>query len=140
MKINYWLIKSEPSTWSWKDQLKNKVEMWDGVRNYQARNNLMKMNKGDKCFFYHSVSEKSIVGVVKVVKKNYPDPTDKTKKFVVVDVRAEQTLKHPVTLKQIKQSKKLKNIALIKQSRLSVMPLTKLEWKEIIRMSKIPSE
>jgi len=140
MKIDYWLIKSEPSTWSWKDQLKNKVEMWDGVRNYQARNNLMKMNKGDKCFFYHSVSEKSIVGIVKVVKKNYPDPTDKTKKFVVVDVKAEQTLKYPVTLKQIKQNKKLENIALIKQSRLSVMPLTKLEWKEIIRMSKIPSE
>ena len=136
MKIDYWLIKSEPSTWSWKDQLKNKVEMWDGVRNYQARNNLMKMNKGDKCFFYHSVLEKSIIGIVEVVKTHYPDPTDKEGKFVVVDVMAIKSLKYPVTLNKIKQNKKLKNIPLIKQSRLSVMPITDSEWKEILKLSK----
>ncbi len=138
MKINYWLLKSEPSTWSWKNQLNTKVDMWDGVRNYQARNNLMKMNKGDMCFFYHSVSEKSIVGIVEVVKSHYPDPTDKKGRFVVVDVKAKNTLKHPVTLEQIKQNNKLLNIPLIKQSRLSVMPITKCEWKEIIRLSKKP--
>ncbi len=136
MKKKFWLIKSEPSTWSWEDQLKIGVEMWDGVRNYQARNNLMKMKKNDKCFFYHSVKEKSIVGIVEVYKEHYPDPTDITDRFVVVDVKAILTLKHPVTLKKIKQSEKLKNIALIKQSRLSVMPITEIEFKEIIKMSK----
>ena len=97
-KINYWLIKSEPSTWSWSDQKKVKKDMWDGVRNYQARNNLIKMKKGDLCFFYHSVSEKRIIGIVKVVKENYQDPTDKTNKFVAVDVKAIEKLKNPVTL------------------------------------------
>ena len=84
MSKNYWLLKSEPSAWSWDDQVKSKVDMWDGVRNYQARNNLMKMKKNDLCFFYHSVSEKSIVGIVEVVKEHYPDPTDKKNKFVVI--------------------------------------------------------
>ena len=109
--------------------------MWDGVRNYQARNNLMKMKKGDQCFFYHSVSEKSIVGIVEVVKEHYPDPTDKKNKFVVVDVKAKKKLKKPVSLDEIKKNKKLKNIALIRQSRLSVMPINKIEWKEIIKTS-----
>ena len=135
MSKNYWLLKSEPSTWSWHDQVKSKIDMWDGVRNYQARNNLMKMKKGDQCFFYHSVSEKSIVGIVEVVKEHYPDPTDKKNKFVVVDVKAKKTLKKPVSLDEIKKNKKLKNIALIRQSRLSVMPLTKAEWNEILKMS-----
>ena len=134
--INYWLIKSEPSNWSWQDQVKEVETMWDGVRNYQARNNLMKMRKKDLCFFYHSVSEKSIVGIVEVVKEHYPDPTDSKNKFVAVDVKAINKLKKPVTLEIIKNNKKLKNIALIKQSRLSVMPLKKTEWDEIIRMSK----
>ena len=116
MGINYWLLKSEPSTWSWDDQVKNKIDMWDGVRNYQARNNLMKMKKKDLCFFYHSVSEKSIVGIVEVVKEHYPDPTDNKHKFVVVDVKAIEKLNKPVTLEAIKDNKKLKNIALIKQS------------------------
>ena len=136
MKINFWLLKSEPSTWSWEDQLKNKIDMWDGVRNYQARNNLMKMRKGDMCFFYHSITEKSIVGIVEVVKTHYPDPTDKKGRFVVVDVKAKDSLKHPVTLDQIKKNKKLINIPLIKQSRLSVMPITNSEWKEILKLSK----
>ena len=110
--------------------------MWDGVRNYQARNNLKKMKKNDLCFFYHSVTERSVVGIVKVVKEHYPDPTDKTKRFVVVDVKATKKLKNPVNLDQIKENNKLKNIALIKQSRLSVMPLNKIEWDTIIKMSR----
>ncbi len=136
MSINYWLLKSEPSTWSWADQVKSKVDMWDGVRNYQARNNLMKMKKKDLCFFYHSVSEKSIVGIVEVVREHYPDPTDNSNKFVVVDVKALKKLKNPITLETIKKNKKLNSIALIKQSRLSVMPLKKKEWDEIIKISK----
>ena len=135
MSKNFWLLKSEPNTWSWEDQVKSKIDMWDGVRNYQARNNLMKMKKKDLCFFYHSVSEKSIVGIVEVVKEHYPDPTDKKKKFVVVVVKAIKELKHPVSLEEIKNNKKLKNIALIKQSRLSVMPVTKTEWNEILKIS-----
>ena len=135
MSRNYWLLKSEPSTWSWQDQVKSKVDMWDGVRNYQARNNLMKMKKGDQCFFYHSVSEKSVVGIVEVVKEHYPDPTDKKNKFVVVDVKAIKKLKKPVSLDEIKKNNKLENIALIRQSRLSVMPINKIEWKEIIKAS-----
>ena len=136
MKVNYWLLKSEPSTWSWEDQVKAGVEMWDGVRNYQARNNLMKMKKKDLCFFYHSVSEKLIIGIVEVVKEHYPDPTDKTGRFVVTDVKAKRKLKKAVSLEQIKSIPKLSDIALIKQSRLSVMPLTKNEWETIIKISE----
>jgi len=136
MKVNYWLLKSEPSTWSWEDQVKAGVEMWDGVRNYQARNNLMRMKKKDLCFFYHSVSEKSIIGIVEVVKEHYPDPTDKTGKFVVTDVKTKKRLKKAVSLEEIKSKPKLSNMALIKQSRLSVMPLTKIEWYTIIKISE----
>tara|TARA_B100000674_G_C37612217_1_gene810388 strand:+ start:66 stop:479 length:414 start_codon:yes stop_codon:yes gene_type:complete len=135
MKIKYWLLKSEPDAWSWNNQVKAGPSMWDGVRNYQARNNLKKMKRNDLCFFYHSVSEKSIIGIVKVVKENYQDPTDKTGRFVVVDVEALEKLKNIVTLSQIKENKKLNNIALVKQSRLSVMPIKKKEWDEIIKMS-----
>ena len=135
MTKNYWLLKSEPSTWSWDDQVKSKIDMWDGVRNYQARNNLMKMKKGDHCFFYHSVNEKSVIGIVEVHKEHYPDPTDKSKKFVAIDVKALKKLKYPVTLDRIKKNKKLQKISLIKQSRLSVMPLTISEFKEIIKLS-----
>ena len=136
MKTNYWLLKSEPTTWSWEDQVKAGVEMWDGVRNYQARNNLISMKKKDLCFFYHSVSEKLIIGIVEVVKEHYPDPTDKTGRFVVTNVRAKKKLKRPVSLEEIKTTPKLSNIALIKQSRLSVMPLTKNEWDTIIKISE----
>jgi len=136
MKINYWLLKSEPSTWSWEDQVRAGVDMWDGVRNYQARNNLMSMKKKDLCFFYHSVSEKSIIGIVEVVKEHYPDPTDKTGKFVVTDLRTKKKLKKAVSLEEIKSNPKLSNMALIKQSRLSVMPLTKIEWETIIKISE----
>ena len=133
--MKYWLLKSEPEAWSWDNQVKEGASMWDGVRNYQARNNLKEMKKNDLCFFYHSVTERSIVGIVKVVKEYYPDPTDKTGRFVVVDVKATKKLKNPVSLDQIKENNKLKNIALVKQSRLSVMPLKKTEWDIIIKMS-----
>ena len=136
MKVNYWLLKSEPSTWSWEDQVKAGVDMWDGVRNYQARNNLMKMKKKDLCFFYHSVSEKLIIGIVEVVKEYYPDPTDKTSRFVVTNVRTKRKLKRAVSLEEIKSTPQLSNMALIKQSRLSVMPLTKNEWDTIIKISQ----
>ena len=135
--MKYWLLKSEPDAWSWDNQVKEGASMWDGVRNYQARNNLKEMKKNDLCFFYHSVTERSIVGIVKVVKEYYPDPTDKTGRFVVVDVKATKKLKNPVSLDQIKENKKLKNIALVKQSRLSVMPINKIEWEEIIKMSSM---
>ena len=135
MKINYWLLKSEPEAWSWDNQIKEGTSMWDGVRNYPARNNLKEMKKNDLCFFYHSVTERSIVGIVKVVKEYYPDPTDITDRFVVVDVKAIKKLKNPVSLDQIKENNKLKDIALVKQSRLSVMPLKKTEWDIIIKMS-----
>ena len=133
--MKYWLLKSEPDAWSWDNQVKEGASMWDGVRNYQARNNLKEMKKNDLCFFYHSVTERSIVGIVKVVKEYYPDPTDKTERFVVVDVKATKKLKNPVSLDQIKRNSKLKDIALVKQSRLSVMPLKKTEWDIIIKMS-----
>ena len=133
--MKYWLLKSEPDAWSWDNQVKEGASMWDGVRNYQARNNLKEMKKNDLCFFYHSVTERSIVGIVKVVKEYYPDPTDKTGRFVVVDVKATKKLKNPVSLDQIKENSKLQDIALIKQSRLSVMPLKKTEWEIIIKMS-----
>ena len=133
--MKYWLLKSEPDAWSWDNQVKEGASMWDGVRNYQARNNLKEMKKNDLCFFYHSVTERSIVGIVKVVKEYYPDPTDKTGRFVVVDVKATKKLKNPVSLNQIKENSKLQDIALVKQSRLSVMPLKKTEWDIIIKMS-----
>ena len=133
--MKYWLLKSEPNAWSWENQVKEGASMWDGVRNYQARNNLKEMKKNDLCFFYHSVTERSIIGIVKVVKEYYPDPTDKTDRFVVVDVKAIKKLKNPVSLDQIKENNKLKDIALVKQSRLSVMPLKKTEWDIIIKMS-----
>ena len=133
--MKYWLLKTEPSTWSWDDQVKVKKEMWGGVRNYQARNNLINMKKGDLCFFYHSVKEKKIIGIVEVVKENYPDPTDPLKKFVVVDVKKKKKLKNSVSLEKIKLQKNLDHIALIKQSRLSVMPIDKKSWDIIYKMS-----
>ena len=132
--MKYWLLKSEPSTWSWSDQKKIKTTMWDGVRNYQARNNLKAMKNNDKCFFYHSVNEKKIVGIVSVVKEYYPDPTDKSKQFVAVDVNADKSLPNPVSLEQIKKEIRLSHIALIKQSRLSVMPIDSKSYKLLCKM------
>ena len=135
--MKYWLLKSEPSTWSWDDQIKEKIAMWDGVRNYQARSNLMSMRINDLCFFYHSVNEKKIVGIVSITKEHYTDPTDKTKKFVAVDVKTKKTLKNPITLKQIKKEKKLSHLALVKQGRLSVMPIDKISWDLICKLGGI---
>jgi predicted RNA-binding protein with PUA-like domain len=137
--MNYWLLKSEPDVWSIDQQIKSgeKGSMWDGVRNYQAANNLRKMKKGDLCFFYHSNIGKEIVGIVKVITEAYPDPTDKSKKFVAVQVRFEKKLSQPVTLENIKKTKELKDLPLIKQSRLSVMPIDTKYWKIILNMSKI---
>ena len=137
--MNYWLLKSEPDVWSLDQQIRSgmKGSMWDGVRNYQAANNLKKMRKGDSCFFYHSNIGKEIVGIVKVVKEAFPDPTDKTKRFVAVQVRFEKKLDRPVSLENIKKTRKLKDLALIKQSRLSVMPIDTKHWKIILNMSKI---
>ena len=135
--MKYWLLKSEPSTWSWDDQIKENVTMWDGVRNYQARNNLMNMRINDLCFFYHSVNEKKIVGIVSITKEHYTDPTDKTKKFVAVDVKTKKSLKNPITLKQIKKEKKLSHLALVQQSRLSVMPIDKISWDLICKLGGI---
>ena len=137
--MNYWLLKSEPDVWSIDQQIKSgqKGSMWDGVRNYQAANNLRKMKKGDLCFFYHSNIGKEIVGIVKVIREAYPDPTDKSKNFVAVQVRFEKKLSQPVTLENIKKTKELKDLPLIKQSRLSVMPIDTKYWKIILNMSKI---
>ena len=137
MAKSYFLLKSEPNTWSWNDQIKDKIAMWDGVRNYQARNILMSMRVNDLCFFYHSVNEKKIVGIVSVSKEHYIDPTDKTKKFVAVDVKTKKSLKNPVTLKQIKKEKKLLHLALVKQSRLSVIPIDKISWDLICKLGGI---
>ena len=137
--MNYWLLKSEPDVWSLDQQIKSGSmgSMWDGVRNYQAANNLRKMKRGDLCFFYHSNIGKEIVGIVKVIKSAFTDPTDKTKRFVAVQVRFEKKLKNPVSLENIRKTKELKDLLLIKQSRLSVMPINTKHWKIILNMSKI---
>ena len=137
--MKYWLLKSEPDVWSIAQQKKAGVKgaAWDGVRNYQARNNLKKMTVGDLCFFYHSNIGKEIVGIVKVIKTAFIDKTDQTKKFVAVQVRFEKMLKKPVSLEKIKKNPALIHLALIKQSRLSVMPIDSKSWKIINKMGNI---
>ena len=135
--MQYWLFKSEPSAWSWDDQVKEGTAEWDGVRNYQANNNMKAMKKGDKGFFYHSVNEKQIVGIVEVAKEHYPDHTDKTGKFGMVNVKAIEPVKTPVTLANIKAEVKLADLALVKQSRLSVVPVGKDEWKLLCKMAGV---
>ena len=127
----YWLIKSEPSSWSWADQVKagEKGTNWNGVRNHQAKQNLMAMQVGDKAFFYHSNEGKEIVGIVAIIKPYYPDLTDPTGKFGMVDVRAVKPFKHPVTLEAIKADPRLKDMVLVNNSRLSVQPVAAAEWK-----------
>ena len=131
----YWLMKSEPGAWSWDDQVKKGVEHWNGVRNYQANNNMKAMKKGDRAFFYHSVDEKSIVGVVEVVREHYPDPSDESGRFGMVDVKALMPVKTPVTLAQIKGDERLADLALVRQSRLSVVPVSDTHWKIICAMA-----
>ena len=135
--MKYWLVKSEPDAWSWLDHVKAGVAEWDGVRNHQANNNMKLMKEGDKAFFYHSVSEKQIVGVLEVVKEHYPDHTDKTGKFGMVDFKALFPVKNPVSLAQIKAEPRLLELALIRQSRLSVVPVSPTHWKILNVMAGI---
>ncbi|OSQ40561.1 EVE domain-containing protein [Thalassospira mesophila] len=135
----YWLIKTEPSSWSWDDQVAKDVEGWDGVRNYQAANNLRAMKIGDQAFFYHSVKEKSIVGIVEIVREAYPDPGDARGKFVQVDVKTVKPLKTPVSLDDIKADPRFADLALLKQSRLSVLPIDDASWQAICAMGGLAS-
>ncbi len=132
----HWLIKSEPNTWSWEDHVRDGVAEWDGVRNHQAANNLKAMKVGDTAFFYHSVNEKRIVGIVEVVKESYPDPSDETGRFVMVDFKAVKPVKRPVTLAEIKAEPRLEGLALIRHSRLSVMPVEDAHWSLLCAMGE----
>ncbi len=132
----FWLMKSEPGAWSWDDQVSAGSAEWDGVRNYQAANNMKAMKLGDRAFFYHSVNEKRITGIVEVVKEYYPDPSDASGRFGMVDVSALRPFEKPVTLAQIKAAPRLAELALVRQSRLSVLPVNKAEWALICRMGK----
>jgi len=137
--MKYWLLKSEPDVWSIDQQIKAGIKgaTWDGVRNYQAANNLRKMKNGDLCFFYHSNIGKEIVGIVKVIKSAFIDKTDKKKRFVAVQVRFVRKFKRAVSLEKIKENKKISHLALVKQSRLSVMPIDYKSWKIIYNMGKL---
>jgi len=131
----YWLVKSEPNCWSWSDHVAAGIEPWDGVRNHQAANYMKSMSLGGLVFFYHSVNEKKIVGVLQVASNAYPDPSDATGKFVCIDFMAVTALNKPVSLADIKTNPNLKQMTLLKQSRLSVMPVRDDEWREILHMA-----
>ena len=137
--MQYWLLKTEPKEWSWSNQInsKNKTSEWDGVRNFQARNNLKKMKKNDLCFFYHTGEEKKIVGIVEVTKEYFKDKKDKSGNFVSIKVRAKNKLENPVTLKEIKKKVFFNQFSLVKQSRLSVMRVDIKCWKKIYKMSNM---
>ncbi len=137
--MNYWLLKSEPNVWSIEQQKKAGIKgaAWDGVRNYQAANNLRKMKKGDLCFFYHSNIGKEIVGIVKIIKSAFIDKTDKEKRFVAVQVRFVSKFKTAISLEKIRENRKISHLPLIKQSRLSVMPIDYKSWKIICNMGKV---
>jgi predicted RNA-binding protein with PUA-like domain len=134
--MSHWLVKSEPETWSWDQHVKQdaKHDVWTGVRNHQAKAHLKAMKKGDRVFFYHSGEAKAVVGVSEVAREAYPDPTDKTGAFVCVDLKAVEPLKEPVSLAAIKAEKKLADMVLVKNSRLSVQPVTEAEWKLVCKM------
>jgi predicted RNA-binding protein with PUA-like domain len=135
--MQYWLIKSEPSSYSWDQLVKDRRTQWSGVRNFQAANNLRAMKKGDRMFFYHSNEGLAIVGVTEVVKEAYPDPGDKSGKFVMVDVVPLEAAKRPVTLAEIKQTPALKDMKLVRMSRLSVSPVTAEEWRTIAKLAGV---
>ena len=135
-KTSFWVVKQEPSKYSWEQFEKDGSTYWDGVRNYQARNNLIAMNKGDLILFYHSVIGKEIVGIAKVTRESYPDPTTDDDRWVVVDLKPIKPFQVPVSLDKIKAHKELTDIALIKQSRLSVMPVTKKEFQILLKLGK----
>jgi len=134
MARGYWLVKTEPKTYSWADMLAEGECYWDGVRNYQARNNMKAMKRGDRLLWYHSVKEKRVIGIVEVTREHYPDPTTDDERWVVVDVKPVWELKEPVTLAQIKADPDLAEIALVKQSRLSVMPIPADAFERIVAM------
>lgn len=129
-----WLIKTEPHVWSWDDQVKKEVTFWDGVRNYQASNNLKAMEIGDLALFYHSGEERQIMGIVEIVKTYYPDPSDPSGRFGMVDIKTVNPFPRPVTLKEIKETPDLQHLALVRQSRLSVMPIDTKSWEILIKM------
>ncbi len=133
----YWLFKSEPGAWSWDDQVAAGAAEWDGIRNYQADNNMKAMKLGDKAFFYHSVDERRIVGVVEIVREHYPDPSDPKGRFGMVDVKAVTPVTSPVTLADIKAEPALADFALVRQSRLSVVPVAPAEWTRVCKMAGI---
>ena len=137
--MQYWLLKTEPEEWSWKQQVKleNMGAEWGGVRNFQAAKNLQNMKVGDKCFFYHTGKEKKIIGIVKVIKEHFRDKTDKTNKFVSVIIKALYPLKREVSLKEIKKNRVFGDFSLVKQSRLSVMKVDLKHWKKICKMGKV---
>ena len=132
----YWLFKSEPGAWSWDDQVRDGTAEWDGVRNHQAANNMKAMKVGDLAFFYHSVNEKQVVGIVEVAKEYYPDPSDASGRFGMVDVKAVKPVNRPVTLAEIKAEPRLEKLALVRQSRLSVVPVGDEEWRIICAMAE----
>ncbi len=134
--MNYWLLKTEPSAYSWKEMEKDKIVKWDGIHNFQALKFMRQMKKGDLAFFYHTGDEKSVVGIVEISREFHPDPKDGSGKFGMVDVKISKSLKNPVSLSSIKKEPKLINLLLIKQPRLSVIPLNKEEWETIVRASK----
>jgi len=134
----HWLMKSEPSSWSWQQQVEagEKGTFWNGVRNHLAKKHLKEMKVGDQAFFYHSGEEKAVVGIVEIIKGYYPDPLDKTGVFGMVDVKAVKSLAKPVTLTEIKADPRLKDMVLVKSSRLSVQPVTDAEWRTVLTMAK----
>jgi predicted RNA-binding protein with PUA-like domain len=136
----YWLMKSEPETWSWDDQVKAKTTGWDGVRNHQAANNMKAMALGDRAFFYHSGGDRQIVGIVEVVKLYHPDPSDESGRFGMVEVKAVKPFAEPVTLAQVKAEPRLTDLTLVRNSRLSVQPVGKAEWDLICKMGKTPTK
>ena len=135
--MNTWLMKTEPLSWSWDDQKKKGVEHWDGVRNWRAAGNMKLMKLGDLVFFYHTGKEKQIVGIVKIVKEYYPDHTDETGKFGMVDVKTVKGFKHPVTLAEVKADPRFAELALVRQSRLSVQPVDAKSWKALCAMGGV---
>ena len=135
--MNYWLFKSEPGAWSWTDHVKAGVAEWDGVRNFQANANMKAMKIGDRGFFYHSVDEKRIVGIVEVAREHYPDPSDASGRFGMVDLRAVEPVKTPVSLAEIKAHPELGEMKLVRQGRLSVSPVTAAEWRTICRLAGV---
>ena len=135
--MNYWLFKSEPETWSWDDQVKKGTERWNGVRNHQANNNMKAMKVGDRGFFYHSGDERRIVGIVEVAREHYPDPTDTSGKFGMVDVKALEAVPRPVTLAQIKESGRFDDLLVVRHSRLSVSPVSEAHWRALCAMGGV---